>query len=152
MTEEIKTFFVDGGCTGNEQKDPSKRRALICFVDTSIPNHRELADLLPQVGISGPKLKFPSNNVSEIVAIWSAMKYSYQHGYKNIIIKSDSFTSICWFKSGKLKNRKINDPEYVEYVLGRINKLKPWFNSIQIEQISREVNEAGKIIEEKYEL
>lgn len=152
MTEEIRVIFVDGGCSGNDQKDPSKRKALICLVDTSIPGHRELADLLPQVGDSGPKLKFPSNNVAEIVAIWAAMKYAYQHGYKNIIIKTDSNTALCWFKNGKLKNKKINDPEYVEYVIERINKLKEGFDSIQIEQIPREINEAGKIIEERYGL
>lgn len=154
----MKVIYVDGSCRNNQALDQSQRKMATCFVDDQIINHAEFRISLPKQEIklpSGTRVVGQSNNIAELLAILEAMRYAidrtidretFKVGYKELLIKTDSQTAYWWITRGNVKNN-INDPEYVHYLLGRINKMKPWFDKFEIEVVPREINKAGIALE-----
>jgi ribonuclease HI len=129
---------VDGSCLYNNVQDQSMRRMSVGIYDVNADYFQH------NLGLK----KGGSNNVSEILACFEGLKYASEQGVNKVIIKTDSSVAFSWIKKGKVKNKKINNPELVNDILGRITEIINWFDKVEIELIPREKNMAGIKLEE----
>jgi ribonuclease HI len=135
-------LFIDGGCTGNGQKDTNKRGMISVVADES-------GKVLVEEFNSGG-----SNNVAEFRALLLAMKYAASHNQKEVIIITDSKNNLAWFKRSKFSNkqlRKFSDPYQVLEVHSEIKQLEEVIE-VYLKWKPREENLAGHYIEEKHNL
>lgn len=135
-----KIIYCDGSTSFNNVKDLSRRKMVICYVDVQIPNHFQ---------IRPSHLKNGSNNIAEILGILEALRYAYFMHYKDLLIKTDSRIAHGWVTKGLSKKGVLNNRKLTEYILARINKIKPWFNKLKFEVINRKENLAGHVLEKR---
>lgn len=137
-------LFVDGGCSGNDQKDLSKRTMVSVVTDQS-------GKVLSEIQNHGG-----SNNLAEFIALEAALRYALENKQRQVEIVTDSMTIVSWFNrdDSKLKPKvlnKMNDPEWYSAVKAKIDELKQYID-VDLYQRPREENLAGHYIEEKYSL
>jgi len=132
-----KIIYVDGGCFGNQTKDLSKRRMIICFIDTQMKNHFQIRVSFKKNG---------SSNQAEILACYEGIRYAIKMGYRNLLLKTDSQVVYWWLTRGKV-GKKINDPQFVKKVIGSVKKMCGFFEEFKVDVVPREENRAGKVLE-----
>lgn len=131
-------LHTDGGCSGNGQKDLSKRKMIAVVTD-------EGGNVIIEKYQEGG-----SNNIAELLAVKEALMWSFNHGIKDVTIQTDSRNTISWVNGSKV-GKKINDRDTVMNLKTAISAL---LQSIKLELIwkPREENWAGIHIENKYSL
>lgn len=128
---------VDGSARFNNVKDQSRRRMSVGIYDTNADYFQHNVALK----------KGGSNNLSEILAIFTGLKYASEQGVKEVRIVTDSTTAVSWIQKGKI-GKKVNDPALANDILGRIREICGWFENVEITLVRREDNQAGIRLEE----
>jgi len=140
MTEEKKRiFYVDGGCSGNNQRTIDKRIMISAVSD-------EKGKIVKKTESSGG-----SNNIAEFQAIFDCLFFAKKQGYKKIEILTDSKNNTYWFHCNfekLLKKKKLNDKKKVYEIMLKIYELKKEIDAV-LKWIPRELNKAGFFIEEE---
>ena len=131
-------FYIDGGCSGNAQKDMSLRSMISVVTDC-------FGAVLSE--ISRP---FGSNNIAELYAFTDCLSYISSTEITDCEIYTDSLNTIRWVKSRK-PSKKINDIVTVHRLLQEIGELSKKV-SYRLYWIKREENLAGHYIENKFYL
>lgn len=128
---------VDGSCLRNNQLDQSIRRMSVGIYDTNADYFQH------EVALE----KGGSNNIAELLAVLSGLRYTRDQGIREVGIVTDSSTAVAWLKKDKV-GKKVNDPELANDVLGRIREIMKWFTKVDVCLVSRTQNEAGIRLEE----
>jgi len=136
MTKTI--LYTDGGCSGNDQPDISKRQMIAVVSDS---NGNILVET--QVHNGG------SNNIAELLAVKEALVWATERGYEAIEIRTDSRNNLAWV-AGRIGN-KLNDRGAVLDLYETINRLRERVQ-VDLVWIPRDSNLAGQYIEAKYGL
>lgn len=136
----MTTLFVytDGGCSGNEQRDLSKRK-MVSVVSDSQGNI-----LIEKITEGG------SSNIAELIAVKEALLYAKNNGFKELEIRTDSKNNFAWVLGEKV-GQGINDRPLVLNLKTSINAVRQTVN-LNMVWIPREENVAGDYIEKKYAL
>jgi len=130
-------LHIDGGCSGNKQKNYHKRSIISVVTDI---NGNVLIEKTEKGG---------SNNIAEFIALKEAVKYCVNHKIKQVEIITDSQNNINWLK--RLKKKKQNNYELVAEIREEIVELSK-FVDVDLIWKPREENIAGRYIENKYNL
>lgn len=134
----IKTIlYTDGGCSGNDQLDASKREMIAVVSDSN-------GNVLVETQVHGG-----SNNIAELLAVKGALVWATGHSYEAIEIRTDSRNNLAWV-AGRIGN-KLNDRGVVMDLYNRINRLRERVQ-VDLVWIPRDVNLAGQYIEARYGL
>lgn len=130
-------FYIDGGCSGNNQKKLSKRKMVSVVADK---NGIILAEITGNGG---------SNNIAEFLALEAALQFCLNNKVKRTEIITDSQNNIHWFR--RLKKKGQNDYERVAGIKRSIDAMA---KVVEVNLIwkPREENLAGQYIENKYKL
>ena len=131
-------LFIDGGCSGNDQKDMRKRRMISVVAD-------ERNNILIE-----EKSRGGSNNIAEFIALYEAIRYCVENKIENVEIITDSKNNLSWF-NGQLKKRKQNNFEWILSIRNQIDRTRKQVN-INLIWRPREENLAGRYIESKFKL
>jgi len=131
-------LFIDGGCSGNDQKDMRKRRMISVVAD-------ERNNILIE-----EKSRGGSNNIAEFIALYEAIKYCVENKIENVEIITDSKNNLSWF-NGQLKKRKQNNFKWILSIRNQIDRIRKQVN-INLIWRPREENLAGQYIESKFKL
>jgi len=134
MNEKI-VLYVDGGCSGNSQRDISKRRMV------SVVTRKNGKVIIEEENFGG------SNNIAELIAVKEALRWCAWKGIKEVEIRTDSKNNIAWVY-GKKVGKKINDRGWVLRLKEEINEFLEEINMSLIWG-PRETNLAGHYIEDK---
>lgn len=134
-----KTFYIDGGCSNNSQKDISRRKMVSVVCD-------EAGNVIYDISNEGG-----SNNIAELIALQYVLLWATTHKLDDIKIITDSKNTIAWYNSTKI-NRKINDYARTSQIKKEIDLLEANIGKIEIEWRGREDNKAGHYIKNKYNL
>ena len=129
---------TDGGCSGNGQKDLSKRKMIAVVTD-------EGGNVIIEKFQDGG-----SNNIAELLAVKEALMWCFNSGIKNVEIITDSQNNISWVWNKKV-GKKINDRETVMNLKNTIDVLLKDIK-LTLTWKPREENWAGIYIENKYQL
>lgn len=132
-------LYTDGGCSGNWQKDMSKRKMVSVVSD-------DQGNVLWEKHVQGG-----SNNIAEILAVWGALKCCQRKGVREVEIRTDSQNNVAWCKSHRCSD-KVNDKETVMRILHRIHLIRTFGLRMNLVWIPREENLAGHYIEAKHKL
>lgn len=134
-------LYIDGGCSGNGQKDLNKRKMISVVTDGDgfVLDERE--------GQGG------SNNIAELEAVLLAVsRCAYLKG--DHLIYTDSKNNLYWAQ-GHI-SRKVNDFERTRNIYKAIREYESVSNKNQstwrLKFIPREYNLAGHYIENKFKL
>jgi ribonuclease HI len=135
----MKTIlYTDGGCSGNEQRDLSKRNMIAAVTDEHgtilIDRHQEGG----------------SNNIAELLAIKEALEWCVANKIGDVEIRTDSTNNLAWVL-GKKVGKKINDRDAVLALKTSIDACRSQLN-LSLKWIPREHNLAGHYVEQKYQL
>lgn len=130
------TLYVDGGCTGNGQRDLSKR-AMIAVVTDDAGN---VLVERPEAG--------GSNNVAELLAIYEALLWCHRHDVHAVHIFTDSRNNLAWGNC-KRPGLFLNNRARVLELQAGIAKLRETV-AYSLAWIPREQNKAGHVIEAQY--
>lgn len=134
----IKTIlYTDGGCSGNDQPDASKREMIAVVSDSN-------GNVLMETQVHGG-----SNNIAELLAVKEALVWAKEHGCDAIEIRTDSRNNLSWV-AGRIGN-KLNDRGTVLDLCNSINRLRERFQ-VDLIWIPRDANLAGQYIEARYGL
>lgn len=136
----MKTYYIDGGCSANNQTDQTKR-VMVSVVTND----------LGDVELECEYVGFGSNNIAEFMTLRSAIDIAIAEQYDSVKILTDSKNNIAWFNKKGHKFKKINDPILVSEIKQDIDKSKEEIE-IELEWIPRDDNLAGHVIEEKHSL
>ena len=131
-------LFIDGGCSGNGQRDLSKRK-MVSVVSDHLGNV-----IIEEESVGG------SNNIAEFIALKRSLEHAVHSQLKEVEIITDSRNNIAWFK-GKKIGKKVNDFERTNKIKSEIDILKQKLN-VNIVWKPREENLAGHYIESRYSL
>lgn len=131
-------LFIDGGCSGNGQRDLSRRQMVAVVTDD------EGHTLICKTDRGG------SNNIAELWALVLAVEYAQLHGERELKVWTDSQNTIKWARCGKV-GQDINDRARVVALQTRLAHLLMRVN-LSLEWIPRDVNLAGHVIEQQYAL
>jgi RNase H len=134
----MTVLYVDGGCTGNGQRDLSKRRMVAVVTDAD-------GSVLCDVAADGG-----SNNIAELWAVCSALEWCVQQGVTAVRVLTDSRNNLSWVY-GKTVGKDINDRASVLALKEAITRYR---EHVQLDLIwvGRSVNKAGHVIEQRYGL
>jgi ribonuclease HI len=133
----MKILYTDGGCSGNETKDVSKRRMVMVVTDES-------GLVLSERSSDGG-----SNNIAELEAIRDALLWAESNGESEIEVRSDSKNNQAWV-FGKI-GQKLNDRDRVLKLRFEIEASRRSV-LLRLTWIPRASNLAGQYIEKKYGL
>lgn len=133
-----KILYTDGGCAGNEQLDPSKRRMVAVVSDAM---GRILIDKHQKGG---------SSNIAELIAVKEAVLLCVAHEIGDVEIRTDSTNNLAWV-GGKTVGMKLNDRDMVLNLKATIDACRSKVN-FALTWIPREKNLAGHYIQRKYQL
>jgi ribonuclease HI len=134
----IKTIlYTDGGCSGNDQPDASKREMIAVVSDSN-------GNVLVEIQVHGG-----SNNIAELLAVKEALAWATEHGYEAIEIRTDSRNNLAWV-AGRI-GKRLNDRGTVLDLYASINRLRERVQ-VDLVWIPRDVNLAGQYIEARYGL
>jgi len=133
-------LYVDGGCSGNDQKDMKKRKmlAVVALPDGTIVHESEHEG--------------GSNNIAELLALEAAYQWAVsQQCRDDLTVCTDSQNNLSW---GSLKKpgKHLNDRERVLAIQRRIDGWLKQLPPPTLEWIPRDDNVAGWHIEAKYGL
>lgn len=130
-------LYIDGGCSGNAQKDLSKRHMIAVVTDSQ-------GNVLYESEKVGG-----SNNIAELWAFVEAIAIGAAAWPGALLtIYTDSRNTIAWAKCRKV-GQGINDRQAVLDLQARIKATPVAFHLVWI---PREKNKAGHVIEAKYAL
>lgn len=129
-------LYIDGGCTGNGQRDQSLRTMCALVTDAS---GRVLDEQHERGG---------SNNIAELWAFYLALWYCATNGITDVAIFTDSRNNLSW-GAGRRPGKKINDRGVVLRMQEHIAKLRKSVKA-ELTWISRHQNLAGHEIERRY--
>jgi ribonuclease HI len=127
-------LYTDGGCSGNDQPDVSKREMIAVVSDST-------GNVLVETQVHGG-----SNNIAELLAVKEALVWATERGYEAIEIRTDSRNNLAWV-AGRIGN-KLNDRGAVLDLYMSINRLRERVQ-VDLVWIPRDVNLAGQHIEAK---
>jgi ribonuclease HI len=135
----MKTIlYTDGGCSGNEQRDLSKRKMIAAVSDEQgtilIDKHEEGG----------------SNNIAELLAVKEALVWCVANKIGDVEIRTDSTNNLAWVL-GKKVGKKINDRDAVLALKTSIDACRSQL-ILSLKWIPREQNLAGQYVEKKYHL
>ncbi len=135
----MKTIlYTDGGCSGNEQRELSKRNMIAAVTDEHgtilIDKHQEGG----------------SNNIAELLAVKEALEWCVAKKICDVEIRTDSTNNLAWVL-GKKVGKKINDRDAVLALKTSIDACRSRLN-LSLKWIPREQNLAGHYVEKKYQL
>jgi ribonuclease HI len=128
-------LYIDGGCSGNWQRDMSKRTMVAVVTD----GH---GDVVSEWRGSGG-----SNNIAELIALRDALTYADYHRWPSVVIYTDSQNIIAWARSGK-PGKKLNDRTRVLELLVKVSQLMQSVYT-ELRWVPRDRNLAGHVIEAK---
>jgi len=134
----MKILFTDGGCSGNEQRDPKRRQMVAVVTDE---NGSILVEKTQEGG---------SNNVAELLAVKEALAWAVAHKHDEIEIRTDSTNNLAWVLGTRV-GEKINDRDAVLALKSSIDSLKSVVKC-KLVLIPRSQNKAGHYIENKCRL
>ncbi len=131
-------LYTDGGCSGNEQRDLSKRKMIAAVSDEHgtilIDKHQEGG----------------SNNIAELLAVKEALEWCVANKIGDVEIRTDSTNNLAWVL-GKKVGKKINDRDAVLALKTSIDACRSQLN-LFLKWIPRKHNLAGHYVEKKYQL
>ncbi len=135
----MKTIlYTDGGCSGNDHRDLSKRNMIAAVTDERgtilIDRHQEGG----------------SNNIAELLAVKEALVWCVANKIGDVEIRTDSTNNLAWVL-GKKVGKKINDRDAVLALKTSIDACRSRLN-LSLKWIPREQNLAGHYVEKKYQL
>ena len=136
MTKTI--LYTDGGCSGNDQPDLSKRKMVAVVSDE---HGKILIDKHQDGG---------SNNIAELLAAKEALLWCSVNKIAAVEIRTDSMNNLAWVL-GKKVGKKINDRNAVLVLKTSIDACRQQVN-LSLRWIPRGENLAGHYIETKYQL
>ena len=131
-------LYVDGGCSGNGQRDMARRRMVMVVTDA------HGAVLLEDQDTGG------SNNIAELRAVLDALRWCRSHEVFEVEIRTDSRNNLAWVNGLKV-GRQINDRDAVLDLKARIERLREPMQ-VRLVWVPREKNKAGHYIESKHGL
>ena len=129
-------LYTDGGCSGNDQLDMSKRTMVVVVA-------AEDGSLISERSEPGG-----SNNIAELMAVRDALKWAYNHGVSTVEIRTDSKNNESWVL-GKKIGKHINDRAAVLRLRAEIDSFRAHISMLLV-WVPRDDNRAGHIIEGKY--
>src|SRR5262249_4681313 len=131
-------LYTDGACSGNDQKDITKRKMIACVSEFS-------GDIVVEKHQEGG-----SNNIAELLAVKEALFYAINNGFDEVEIRTDSRNNFSWVL-GKKVGKHINDRNAVlilkTEIAAALKNIK-----LNLEWTPRESNLAGRYLEQKYAL
>lgn len=137
MTE----LYIDGGCSGNNQPDMTKRRMIAAVTDSE-----------GQILMEDQILGRGSNNIAELWAVMLALTWCVRCDVRMVRIYTDSRNNLSWV-FGRKVGQSINDRETVLKLKAQINDLRCEGGIVlELFWVPREQNLAGHYIEAKYHL
>lgn len=131
-------LYTDGGCSGNAQKDLTKRQMIAVVTDYG-------GNVIVETNESGG-----SNNIAELIAVKEALRWCSMHKIPEVEIITDSKNTISWVWGYKV-GKKLNDRNRVLKLKDEINDLLRDIK-LTLTWRPREENWAGIYIEAKYTL
>jgi ribonuclease HI len=131
-------LYTDGGCSGNDQPDLSKRKMIAVVSDE---HGKILIDKRQDGG---------SNNIAELLAVKEALLWCSVNKIAAVEIRTDSMNNLAWVL-GKKVGKKINDRNAVLVLKTSIDACRQQVN-LSLRWIPRGENLAGHYIETKYQL
>lgn len=129
-------LYVDGGCSGNWQRDKEKRVMRSAVTDCS-------GKILVDRKIIGG-----SNNLAELYAVKYALEWCAENGVEDVHIRTDSRNNLAWV-FGRRVGKHINDRESVLQLKKLINVLGSIVR-FSMSWVPREENPAGHYLERCY--
>lgn len=133
-------LYIDGGCSGNGQKDLAKRRMVAVVTD-------EFGNVLSEsYGMGG------SNNIAELLALRDALVWLQASAVTQPVeIRTDSSNNLAWGNNGKV-GKSANDRERVLSIQQEIKALRQAGLLFRLVWLPREQNIAGHYIEQRHAL
>lgn len=131
-------LYVDGGCSGNDQKEIARRRMVAVVTD-------DTGQVLSERQEPGG-----SNNIAELVAVHDALAWCVEHGVDQVEVFTDSHNNESWV-FGKKFGKKLNDRERVVTLRQAIDRFRQSV-TVTLTWVPREKNLAGHYIEGRYGL
>lgn len=132
-------LYTDGGCSGNDQLDLSKRKMISVVANLA-------GDVLIDKHQQGG-----SNNIAELQAVKEALLWSINNNYSEVEIRTDSRNNFSWV-FGKKVGKHINDRSSVLFLKTAIFAARSTLKDFKMTWVPREANVAGFYIEQKYQL
>ena len=129
----LLVLYVDGGCSGNGQRDLSKRQMVSVVTD-------EHGEVLSEKIESGG-----SNNIAELIAVRDALRLATSAGIETLHVLTDSRNNLSW-TFGRKVGTGINDRARVVALKAEIAQLQTRLE-FSMEWVPRERNIAGHYIE-----
>lgn len=126
-------LYVDGGCSGNGQRDLAQRRMVAAVTDAD-------GTVLRKMASDGG-----SNNIAELWAVKLALDVAVERGLTAVEVRTDSQNNLSWVRR-PLRNRRINDYDMVMRIKGEIDRLRADV-ALTLVWVPRERNLAGHYIE-----
>jgi ribonuclease HI len=126
-------LFTDGGCTGAEQKDISKRNMRAVVTDQN------------SIVLVNKRLTGGSNNIAELWAVSEALLFAESRGIDECDIFTDSKNNLAWLEHRV--GQGLNDRVAVMNLLKTIDDLRTRIR-LTATWIPREQNLAGIYIEQ----
>lgn len=134
--------YVDGGCSGNGQRDLSLRKMVAVVTDSD-------GNVLSERHESGG-----SNNIAELMAVRDALSWCWlnMHDSVTLEILTDSMNNLAWVncRVGKI-GKRINDRARVIALRADIDRYRESVR-FTLRHVPREHNKAGHYIEATYSL
>lgn len=131
-------LYVDGGCSGNGQRDIAVRTMVAVVTDDS-------GTVLSESEADGG-----SNNIAELMAVYDALTWAATNGLASVTIRTDSRNNFAWVLGRKL-GKRLNDRERVmrlkEQIAIRMLQVR-----LSLVWVPRDQNLAGHYIERKWRL
>lgn len=131
-------LYVDGGCSGNDQRDLSLRQMVMVVTD-----HEGMV-LSEAVDRGG------SNNIAELRAVRNALLWCAASNVADVEIRTDSMNNLAWVL-GKKVGKRLNDRETVLTLKAEIERLRQNVR-LKLVWVGRDDNKAGHYIERKFAL
>lgn len=129
-------LYVDGGCTGNSQRDLALRRMVMVVTDD---HGRVLSEQTAEGG---------SNNIAELIAVRDALRWCLGRQITDVVVRTDSQNNLAWVNGSRV-GKTINDLERVLVLRDEIARLRKTV-ALTLEWIPRASNKAGHYIERIY--
>jgi ribonuclease HI len=131
-----RVLYVDGGCTGNSQREVAARRMVMVVTD-------EQGVVLAEATAHGG-----SNNIAELAAVRDALAWCVKHEVDAVEVRTDSRVNLAWVLGAKVgqditdRTRVLALKEEIAACRGSVRLRLTW--------VPRARNLAGHYIERHY--
>lgn len=129
-------LYVDGGCSGNGQRDLARRQMVMVVTDAA------------GVVLSERQESGGSNNIAELLAVRDAVRWSVAAGLTEVVVWTDSRNNLAWV-NGRTVGKAINDRARVVALKAEIAEARQWLR-LTLMWLPRAVNKAGQYIERQH--